>query len=208
MPSLRQLLDTHSSLLLLDAASSRIQVGLLSCQHEARWASADTEAGAGIFECIDQLGINPARATAILFCAGPGSILGIRTSAMAIRTWNMLSPRPIYSYYSLELIAAAHHEPKASIIADARRERWHCQTHGEPIQQVDAAALPDRLFIPEGFRHWSALPENTETTSYNLEELLPKAADDLLFTPTDNPDAYLHTEPSYKQWVPQIHRTL
>ncbi len=207
MPSLRQLLDTHSSLLLLDAASSRIQVGLFSRQHDARWATADTEAGIGIFTCIDQLGINPTSVSAIIFCAGPGSILGIRTSAMAIRTWNVLSPRSIYSYHSLELVAAALCDPAVSVIADARRERWHCQVQGEPIRQVEAAALPDRLLIPAGFRHWSALPDNTGTTPYDLANLLPKAADESLFTATDNPDAYLHTEPSYKQWVPQIHRT-
>jgi len=207
MPSLRQLLDSHSSLLLLDAASSRIQVGLLSRQHEARWASADTEAGTGIFSCIDQLGIKPTSVSAVTFCAGPGSILGIRTSAMAIRTWNVLSPRATYSYHSLELVAAALQNSEACIIADARRERWHCQTHGKPIRQVEATEMPDRVLIPKGFRHWSKLPENTETTSYDLADLLPKAADEPLFTPTDNPDAYLHTEPSYKQWVPQIHRT-
>jgi len=207
MPSLRQLLDTHTSLLLLDAASNRIQVGLLSCQHEARWASADTDAGTGIFACMDQLGINPTSVPAIIFCAGPGSILGIRTSAMAIRTWNVLSARATYSYHSLELVAAALQEPDASIIADARRERWHCQTHGDPMRQVEASELSGRLLIPEGFRHWSALPENTVTTSYDLAELLPKAVHEPLFTLTDNPDAYLHTEPSYKQWVPHIHRT-
>lgn len=207
MPSLRQLLDTHSSLLLLDAASSRIQVGLLSCEHDARWASAETEAGTGIFSCIEELAINPTSVSATLFCAGPGSILGIRTSAMAIRTWNVLSPRAVYAYHSLELVAAALREPETRIIADARRERWHLQTHDEPIRQVEASDLSGRLLIPEGFRHWSALPENTTTTSYDLAELLPESIDAPLFKLTDNPDAYLHTEPHYKKWEPQIHRS-
>mgnify|MGYP003625116028 CR=1 FL=1 len=207
MPSLRQLLDTHATLLLLDAASSRIQVGLLSRHHETRWASADTEAGTGIFACVEQLAINPTSVSATIFCSGPGSILGIRTSAMAIRTWNMLSPRATYSYHSLKIVAAALQEPETSIIADARRERWHVQTHGEPIRQVDASALSGRVLIPERFRHWSALPEDTATTPYNIAELLPKAADAPLFQPTENPDAYIHTEPTYKKWEPQIHRT-
>ncbi len=207
MPSLRQLLDTHSSLLLLDAASSRIQVGLLSRRHEARWATADTEAGTGIFACIEELAINPTSISATIFCAGPGSILGIRTSAMAIRTWNVLSPQATYSYRSLELVAAALQEPETSIIADARRERWHVQIHGEPIRQVESSALSGRVLIPERFRHWSALPEDTATTPYNIAELLPLAANAPLFELTENPDAYLHTEPSYKKWEPQIHRT-
>lgn len=206
MPSLRQLLDTHPSLILLDAASTRIQVGLLSHQQDARWASADTEAGTGIFACIEQLAINPAEISAMIFCNGPGSILGIRTVAMAIRSWNVLSPHPTYAYRSLELVSAALSRPGVSIIADARRERWHCQTADQPIRQVAAAELSGELLIPEGFRHWSTLPDNTTTTSYDLAKLTLQIIDAPLFSQTENPDAYLHTEPSYKQWTPQIHR--
>ncbi len=207
MPSLRQLIHIHRSLLLLDTASNRIQVGLLSKHHESRWASAHTEAGTGLFSCIDELGINPTSVAATILCSGPGSILGIRTAAMAIRTWNAISPRIAYSYHSLNLVSTALGDPEANIIADARREHWHSQTQGKPMQQIPANELSGRLLIPEGFRHWSSLPQGTITTSYDVEVLMRQADDADLFTSTDNPDAFLHTEPSYKQWIPQIHRT-
>lgn len=207
MPSLRQLFTTHPSILLIDAASSRIQVGWLSRGGEARWATAQTEAGTGIFTCLAQLALNPTEVAAILFCEGPGSILGIRTTAMAIRSWNVISPHPTYTYRSLELASTALARPEITIIADARRERWHAQMLNQPMRQVAGDELAGDLFIPEGFRHWSKLPENTATTSYDLETLIPKVMDAPIFTLTEEPDAYLHAEPSYKQWKPQIHRT-
>ncbi len=206
MLSLRDLLNNHTSLLVIDAASSLIQTGWLSDRAESRWASAETDAGTGIFTCIEQLEINPTQVAAAVFCEGPGSILGIRTAAMAIRSWNLLSSRPVYTYQSLALVSAALKRPAISVIADARRERWHCQSQNSPIRQLPVGSLAGELVIPEGFRHWSQLPEGTAKTSYDLSRLLPAITETNLFSLTDDPDAYLHAEPSYKEWTPQIHR--
>lgn len=207
MASLRQLINQHSSLLLLDAASNRIQVGLLTEDESSRWATSDHEAGRGIFECVEQLGINPTSVSALVFCSGPGSILGIRTTAMAVRAWNVLNSRPTYEYGSLNLVAHALNQPELKIIADARRERWHCQVVRQPLRQMDAANLEGEILLPEGFRHWSPLPDHVNQTSYELRTLLPRISDADIFSETDNPDAFLHIEPTYKEWTPQIHRT-
>ena len=60
--------------------------------------------------------------------------------------------------------------------------------------------------MPEGFRHWSTLPAGVTRTPYVLADLLPAVADHDLFRATDAPDAFLHEEPSYVTWTPQIHR--
>ncbi len=60
--------------------------------------------------------------------------------------------------------------------------------------------------MPDGFRHWSTLPAGVTGTPYVLADLLPKVADRDLFRATDAPDAFLHEEPSYATWTPQIHR--
>lgn len=206
MPTLRQLLAVHGSVLLLDAASARVQVGLLSRDQPARWAGADEEAGVGIFRCLEQLAVPPTDAGALVFCDGPGSVLGIRTVAMALRTWNVLHLRPVYAYHSLAVVAQALGRPGATIIADARREAWHCLSLGSGLRRVLAAELAGELIMPEGFRHWSTLPAGVTRTPYALAELLPKIADAELFRPTDAPDAFLHEEPSYATWTPQIHR--
>jgi len=206
MPSLRQLLAAHGSLLLIDAASARVQVGLLAAGQPARWAVSDDEAGVGIFRGVEQLGVQPSDADAFVFCDGPGSVLGIRSAAMALRTWCVLKPRPVFAYHSLALVAQALGRPGATVIADARRESWHCISSGTELRRVPTAELAGELIMPDGFRHWTPLPEGVTRTPYVLAELLPRIADRDLFRPVDAPDAFLHEEPSYATWTPQIHR--
>lgn len=206
MPSLRQLLGAHAPVLLLDAASARVQVGWLTADHAARWETSSEEAGVGVFQGLERLGIRTADAGAFVFCEGPGSILGIRTTAVALRAWLVLKPRPVFAYRSLEVVAHALGRREATVIADARRDSWHCAKIGEPLRRVPTAALSGELVTPDGFRNWTALPAQVARTGYVLDELLPRVADLDLFRATAAPDAFLHEEPSYATWTPQIHR--
>jgi tRNA threonylcarbamoyladenosine biosynthesis protein TsaB len=206
MPSLRQLLADHGPLLLIDAASARVQVGWLAAGQPARWAGSDDEAGVGVFRCLEELAVRPTDAGAFLFCDGPGSVLGIRTVAMALRTWCVLTPRPVFAYHSLAVVAQALARPGVTVIADARRDAWHAMSADSALRRLPAAELAGELVMPEGFRHWSPLPPGVAPTPYGLAELLPRVADRDLFRPTNAPDAFLHAEPSYATWTPQIHR--
>lgn len=206
MPNLRQLLAAHAPVLLLDAASARLQVGWLAADGTGDWATSDEEAGSGIFRCLERLGRPPGEAGALVYCDGPGSILGIRTTAMALRTWSVLQPRPMFAYHSLAVVAQALHRPGARIIADARRDAWHSRACAGPLQRVPAAELGGELLMPEGFRHWSPLPAGVTRVPYGLADLLPVVADEDLFRATTAPEAFLHEEPSYATWTPQIHR--
>jgi tRNA threonylcarbamoyladenosine biosynthesis protein TsaB len=206
MPSLRELLARHAPLLVLDAASARVQVGWLASDQLMRWEVADEEAGVGVFQCAEKLGIDVNAAGAFVFCEGPGSILGIRTTAMALRTWNVLKPRPVFSYQSLALVAQALGRREVSVIADARRDAWHVFSLGGELRRAPAASLSGELVMPENFRNWSPLPPATRVVPYSLSELLPKLLDADLFRATEAPDAFLHDEPSYATWTPQIHR--
>jgi tRNA threonylcarbamoyladenosine biosynthesis protein TsaB len=133
-------------------------------------------------------------------------VLGIRTAAMALRTWAMLRPRPVFAYQSLALVAHALGEKDAAVIADARRETWHRYAIGGALQRVAAAELAGRLLMPEGLRHWSALPPAVASTPYAVGELLERTRGIDLLRATEAPDAFLHEEPSYATWTPQIHR--
>lgn len=206
MPSLRDLLARHAPLLVLDAASSRVQVGWLAADGKARWERADEEAGIGVFRCIEKLGVDVNAAGGFVFCEGPGSILGIRTTAMAIRTWNVLKPRPVFSFQSLAVVAHALEDRNARVIADARRDTWHAFSLNGGLKRVSAPELSGALVMPENFRHWAPLPAGVRTVPYSLAELFGKLSDADLFRTTDAPDAFLHEEPSYVTWTPQIHR--
>jgi tRNA threonylcarbamoyladenosine biosynthesis protein TsaB len=208
MPSLSQILSEHAPLLLVDAASERIQVGVLGASGGPRWASAREEAGVGIFSCLDELGADIGAIASFAFCEGPGSILGIRSSAMALRAWKAVRMRPSYGYYSLALLAQSLGRDAVSVVADARRGLWHRLRKGGPLERLPAAELSGELVTPEGFRHWDPLPPGTATLPYDLRDLLslPGMAAADLFREAPEPDAFLHQEPAYAKWSPQIHR--
>lgn len=219
MPSLRQLLAAHPTMLLIDSASTCVQVGLLRRDHEAVWIARTGEAGEQIFTAVSELlastQLTLDAVDAFIFCDGPGSVLGIRTAAVALRTWRMLRARPAYAFCSLTVVAHAlalnAGRRDFAVIADARRDSWHhlaVDADGtlSNLHRLPTPALAGALVMPEGFRSWSQLPAQLETTPYSLAALLPTLADADLFCEAAEPDAFLHEEPSYKTWTPQIHR--
>lgn len=219
MPTLRDLLAAHPSLLLIDSSSSTIQAGLLRAHQPALWETSADEAGSAIFACTEKLlsqaGLSLSDPTAFVFCDGPGSILGIRTAAMALRTWNVLQSRPVYSFSGLAVVAhflaRTENLRDFSVIADARRESWHRVSVNSAgsvstLQRIPAQSLTGMLIMPAGFRHWSPQPAGVRTAAYELATILPRLDDVPLFDPAPEPDAFLHEEPSYQTWTPQVHR--
>lgn len=208
MPSLRELRSRYAPLLLIDAASAVIQVGaLVSVSAGDRWTRSSADAGTGIFENLAALPMTPADCGAFIYCDGPGSILGVRSAAAALRAWLVIGPRPVFAYHSLSLVARSLAQPGQQVIADARRGFWHRCAGSGSLERVPDAELGENLLMPEGFRHWSPLPPGVATTSYDLPSLLARAQEEALFTETNEPDAFLHEEPSYVTWTPHVHRS-
>ena len=205
MPSFRQISD-HFPALVIDAASSEVQVGLLTANGSHRWYRSEEESGIAVFQGIEKLAVNPLEVGAFIFCEGPGSVLGIRTVAMALRTWRVFKSTPVFAYCSLALVAHALGRKDIAVIADARRDAWHRYRIEHGFERVPASALSGDLVMPEYFRHWSPLPPNVREVPYSLAQLLPKIWDADLLRATESPDAFLHEEPSYVTWTPKIHR--
>ena len=218
MSSLTQLLASHGRLLVLDASSTRVQVGLLRTGIPALWRGFDAEAGTGIFAgteaVLQEAGSMLADIGAFVFCEGPGSMLGTRTVAMALRTWQVLKPRPAYAYQSLAVAGrlAWTQSPRGfAVIADARRDTWHVQSVGPddrltPLQRMAAAELPaGELLTPANFRTWAPPPRPATVCSYDLAEIFPALADGDYFRATAAPDAFQHEAPEYKKWSAQVH---
>ncbi|HEU5079379.1 MAG TPA: hypothetical protein VFT72_09200 [Opitutaceae bacterium] len=220
MLSLSQLRAKFPTILLIDAASTRIQVGLLSSKQPDCWKSQTTEAGTGVFSGIFNLGQENARirlndVDGFLFCEGPGSVLGIRTAAIALRVWSTIRERPIFAYSSLRLVATFQLQTGAatpfSVIADARRDTWHCLTVDAtrevgPLRRGNSDTFVGQTVTPLEFRNWAPLPNDTLKIPYTVEKLLAASADQPLFHEVTDPDAFLHEEPIYLTWTPQIHR--
>jgi tRNA threonylcarbamoyladenosine biosynthesis protein TsaB len=220
MPSLSQLLADHKNVLILDAASTQTQVGLMRLSATAFWQRTPDEAGRGMFEgserILSESGLRLEDIGAFVFCEGPGSMLGVRTVAMALRTWVTLNSRAVFSYQSLAIAArATWHEGekrKFAVVADARRDTWHLQqinVEGQlaPLQRVPATGLPEgELFTPENFRSWATPPRSIGVCGYDLAQLFETLKDDDdLFRATAAPDAFQHEAPEYKKWPAAIH---
>lgn len=218
MASLAQLLACHRRILVLDAASTRVQAGLLRAGEAPLWHAADDEAGKAVFAgtstLLTRTGLALDDIDAFAYCEGPGSMLGIRTVAMTLRTWITLRVRPAYAYQSLAVAAAGAHALQAracSVIADARRESWHCQPITAdgllgPLLRLPAGTQPSgELLTPENFRAWAALPAGTVPCTYDLATLFPLVEQRDLFRETPAPDAHQHEAPDYRKWSAQVH---
>lgn len=218
MQSLRGILSTSPTVLLIDSASAVIQVGILRAGSEPFWETSGDEAGVGVFGATETVlrraGGSLGAIDAFVFCEGPGSVLGIRTAAVALRTWNAIRARPVFAFRSLELVANFQLQRRTgpfSVIADARRDSWHviaASASGatSPLRRAVAAELTGTLLMPQSFRHWSPPPEGVEIVPYQLSVMLEALRDAPLLSETSEPDAFLHEAPSYQTWTPQVHR--
>lgn len=219
MPSLPQLLTEHRHLLVLDAASMQLQVGMLRRDAAEIWRTTTQEAGRGIFTCVrellDESQLRLDEVGGFIYCEGPGSMLGVRTVAMALRTWQILKLRPTFAYQSLAIAGyfeRMQNGPRDfTVIADARRDTWHRQvvrTNGElsPLQRFSTAELGDgELVTPENFRTWATPPRPTKTCGYDLKKIFPILKNADLFRRSEAPDSFQHEAPEYKKSPAQIH---
>lgn len=221
VPSVVQLLASHGSLLLLDAAATTVHTGLLRRGEAAVWERSEREAGwalfAGAEACLRRAGLGLPEVGALVFCAGPGSMLGARTAAMAIRAWQVATPRPAYHYLSLVLLARGlgrDGQGPCAVLADARRQTWHVVRvaadgrRGE-LHRVGAAELAaggEPLVQPAGFRAWAAAPRPAREVVYDPPELFARLAEEDLLAATERPDGFQHEAPVYQRWTAQVHR--
>lgn len=218
MATLAQLLAHHHRILVLDAASAHTQAGLLLPGAPGRWQRLDEEAGTGIFtgtgSVLREAGLGLGEIDAFVFCEGPGSMLGTRTIAMALRTWQVLHPRPAYAYQSLAVagrLAWAQNPRPFAVIADARRETWHLQTVAAdgtlpPLRRVATDGLPTgELITPENFRAWAQPPRPAANCSYELAGIFPALGNGDFFRLVGAPDAFQHEAPAYKKWSAEVH---
>lgn len=211
--SFNSIRDQFGTVMIIDAAATKLQVGWVEENAETRWANLETEAGTGFYQALEQLAVNPNQAKAFVFCEGPGSMLGIRTIVAALRTWIALDPRPIFTYRSLELAGARLAQPGATLIADARRQSWHVlalDEHGKPgdIQRLATNELPaGPIYTLSGMRSWTKLPEPPPSeVTYDASALTTDLAGALLLRETTDPDAFQPERPTFAKWTPRVHQ--
>lgn len=143
-----------------------------------RWvAEAHSEEGAleATFACAEaalaKAGLQFADLRAFAVCVGPGSMLGIRVTAMAVRTWAALQPCEVWVWEPLVALAAAvrlRGEAGAfHVVSESRLKRWH-------VVSVDADGLPSPARECE-VEQVAALSGRLLTTVTSAPQVLPAA---------------------------------
>jgi tRNA threonylcarbamoyladenosine biosynthesis protein TsaB len=206
--------------LVLDgSARVGVRVGVL---REGRWlGEAVTDEGAleATFACAEQAlrvaGLSLAEIRSFAVCVGPGSILGIRVTALAARTWATLEPRPIFVWESLVAVAQAALVAGQStpfvVALESRLRRWNTLV-------VTAASEPGTVSEREA-EQVVALGWPIVSTSESAQAVFPSVrllptpwatlptllADADLLRPDAKPEA-LNPAADFATWDGQRHR--
>jgi tRNA threonylcarbamoyladenosine biosynthesis protein TsaB len=178
-------------------------VGVLSGGRWVGQALSPDGALEGLFGCVEvalaeaKLKLSDIRSFAL--CVGPGSVLGIRIAALAVRSWSALEPRPIFVWESLAGIArsalTAGEKGLFLVAVESRLKRWHALevsadgSLGAPFEaeaaqlnssghrvlassEAAAGVLTSHVAVPHP---WSALPTFFAQSGFLREELRPDA---------------------------------
>ncbi|MCZ6671865.1 MAG: hypothetical protein O7C75_02895 [Verrucomicrobia bacterium] len=208
-----------------DCSTLGVRVGVLGDGGWLAYRNHSGEVALALFEAVkevlSQASLSLGQLAGFIFCEGPGSTLGIRINAMALRTWNSLGnkPRPVFAYKSLEAAAilvrlSEANDSAFTLFSDLRKNAWNaCSGNSDgstsTIEVVPKESLGNwkerRYFIQQRLYSPGAPPES-EPLNYDLEPL--GASDDFinLFQPVEQPAVYQTTTTQFKKWVPQRHR--
>ncbi len=208
--------------LLLDATWPIAAVGVW---RDGRWLSfvrAEGPAVESLFEIVERAlsraGVDLPGLAGYLFAEGPGSVLGLRSAAMALRAWRMapgLDKKPVLACCSLRLAAelASLDQPgsgRFSVFAASRRDRWNALAAGsarrEECDGAGLARLPAPLLqLPA--RDVGAPPVSAE--KFDPLEALARHPEVFLipglFHLCDSPDA-ANLANTYSTWTGDRHR--
>jgi tRNA A37 threonylcarbamoyladenosine modification protein TsaB len=217
--------------LVVDAASSRVFVGILTANHEGlSWQASETsEAGAveQLFSLVQGLlsvsAIGLSELRGLLICEGPGNLLGLRTAVLAAETWRACGALPYASFWRysslglMQHVAGQQHPPDEDLdlLLDWRRGHWfHCQRRAGAWMAADTVSaealttntLSGKVYHIRGRGNWPPPPHPHQALEYQPLELLA------YLNHNDNDIAgcrqyQVHGEPvkSYPRWSGQRH---
>lgn len=209
-------------LLFIDAAWPHPAAGVWEAGAWRAFARADKPPAESLFGLVEtvlhEAGTPLPALAGYIYAEGPGSVLGLRSAAMALRAWNRapgLAARPVFAVNSLALALALamHAHPDArplTVFAASRRDRWNALSPGDAHwAECDAAALAGRPgpFLRLPARDFAKAP--VDASDFDPVDALGRCPG-ILNTPellrvTDAPDA-ANLANAYATWTGERHR--
>ncbi len=204
--------------LLLDAALPSVYAGVLCRDAWLALERRDGPAAETLFPAVEtalrRSGVRLDALSGFFYCEGPGSILGSRIAAMALRTWRRRpggEDLPCRVYRNLDLLAHrlldAGETPPFALCSDARRGHWNFVevTSGGEIQaprrlsEEELAACEIPLWRPEEAGPLRPAPVETRPLDYDLSAAAPWFFQGTLTRPAANPGPWVIKPPEYEK---------
>lgn len=160
--------------------------------------------------------------TTLHYCGGPGSSLGLRIAAMALRIWKALRPDlRLRTCSSLALQAALLTEepdapPHFILVAQHRKGIWYKVEHhtGHPRQsepeamgEDDIPELRGTLFHMQQRKFATPLPPHFLPMPLHTKNLPAVLHIDGLFREVEHPEFFDPGTPSFQKWQPRRHKS-
>ena len=205
-----------SRLPLLIDASSQVQVGIPDSKGWLTLAREEKPALESIFEAIpkslEKIDSSASAIDAILFCEGPGSTLGLRIAATAVKTIlreNEPSPT-LFSYNALDLAAILSNDASRPILAPFRKGKrllripisdsliGSIEVLEEPISE---SLSKEALHLPS-LRSWETLPEGLDVLDYDISHIAGLAELAPILRPTEIPEVFTPLPTEFRKWKP------
>lgn len=213
----------------LDAAGPAAFAGVLAPEGD-RWLARERrgdDAARALFEAADAVlrraGVRLSELAAHVYAAGPGSLLGLRLTAMAVGTWRRAaapetnSPA-LYRYDNLRLAATLLLADRpdlgdALLLADWKKNAWHAlpieaRHPGEtrPADDAEAREHPGPVFHLPRRKGWQPPPEGAETLAETPERLPGFARTEDLLEPTEAVATFAPGTTAFRPWTGTRHR--
>ena len=149
---------------------------------------------------------------AILFCEGPGSTLGLRIAATAVKTIlreNEPSPA-LFTYNALDLAAILSNDTARLILAPFRKGKrllrrpasdsaiGSIEVLEEPISEL---LSKEALHLPS-LRSWETLPEGLDVLDYDLSRTEGLSGLAPILRPAEMPEVFTPLPAEFRKWKP------
>ena len=213
---------SNGAYLFLDTSSAQFEVGLLKDKRWLSRKSSQEPALEGLFQvvegCLYEANETIEGLKGVIFCSGPGSILGARVASVAVKTWQILREHEfdIYSFENLHCLALQRLEedPKGTfaICNFWKRDNWNVlKVQSGKVTRIKVLSTT-QLESFEGDIYYFKQRSNDAEPSFDFEciendlELFPRFINSENFLrKTSEPEIYTQDVTVYKKWDAQIH---
>lgn len=217
--------DSIYPMLIIDMASRRPWLGFKREASSLQWIASEVEASKALFESLVELKkqahFELSEIASVAFNEGPGSMLGIRTAIMAIRTWQsakIFNDATLFAYDSLtvglESLGRQPSEKKRIVVTDARRNSWNALSSDQLdsenssgprlLRNEELESMDADCYLLKEFPRWTQ-----SQVAFTLLEYRPESffyRNDIIgsLRETEVAKPFVLREAEYQKWIPRF----